>query len=342
MNKRLVHLLEEAGYPHADDPDIDARVVVVNNHGSVPHQQDLPPDYGQNGFKLLMLDQWGRPTHFARCGSSDDQALEREGYLLEVLCRSPLLSRMIPPSKTVSDGTMRVLLNTYIPGRLYQEYVGRQGPRRWVEDVADIMSARWTISDEAKRLLPELISGGATVRPVEEAQPRLKVIREAGIDTRDLVILEEAMAKGGEMTRVLQHGDLWPGNVIRYHGSWWLIDFAEFAQVQVPMYDVFHMLQSNPGRQSARAQHAWLTLGPGALDDRWSAAARAVVHRHADQRGYSRPQVAAALVYYLVHLSAYRLREGVPHEYSEAYIRELLRVAAELRQGISAERLAGY
>src|SRR5690349_597093 len=30
VNKLLAHLLQQAGYPHVDDPDIDARVVVVN------------------------------------------------------------------------------------------------------------------------------------------------------------------------------------------------------------------------------------------------------------------------------------------------------------------------
>ena len=342
MNAELLGLLKEAGYSGADDADLDSRVVVVHNQGSVPRPKDLPADFAQSGFKLLLLGRNGRPTHFARCGSVDDRALEREGRLLEVLCRSPRLARMVPATTGVTSGAIRVLLTAFIPGRLYDDYVHTQGPGAWARDVADIMSVRWTISDEASRILPQLLGGGATVRPVEEAHSRLAVLRNAGIEARDLRVLEDTLAKGGELPRVLQHGDLWPGNVIRHQGSWWLIDFAEFAEVQVPMYDVFHMLQSNPGRQSARTQHAWLTLGPGALDDRWSEAARTIVHRHAAQRGYTPFQVGAALVYYLVHLSAYRLRDGVPREYSEAYVRELLRVATELRQGSPAERLAGY
>src|SRR5881397_3247923 len=41
-----------------------------------------------------------------------------------------------------------------------------------------------------------------------------------------------------------QHGDLWPSNVVHSGGSWWLLDFEVFGEVQVPLYDVCHFVRT--------------------------------------------------------------------------------------------------
>lgn len=342
MNPELRRLLIETGYALADRDDADARVLVINNQGSVPPPRDLPREFAQKGFKLLLLGEDGRPTHFARCGAPDDEALAREGQILERLCRVPSLKRTVPQTRSARSAVLQVQLNTYIAGRLYQQSVGGRSPGRWLEEVGEIMEVRWEVSAQAAATMPQLLTGGPRVRLLEEAGPQLAKLRQSGVASRDLTAVEQALTEGGELPRVLQHGDLWPGNVIRSAGSWWLIDFAEFAQVQVPMYDLFHMLQYNPGRASAETRHAWFTLGNGAIPDQWTAAARAIVHGHATRRGYEPAQVGAALVHYLVHISAYRLREGVARQFGEMYVKELARVAGELRRGASLGSLVGY
>jgi len=342
MNAELRRLLVEAGYALAGSRDAEGRILVINNQGSIPPSRDVPRDFAQKGFKLLLLGENGKPTHFARCGATDDHALAREGEILERLCRVPSLERTVPHTRTARSSMLQVQLNAYIAGRLYQQSFGRRSPRRWQEEVAEIMEVRWHVSTQAAATMPKLLVGGPLVRLVDEAGPQLAKLRESGVASRDIVAVEQALADGGELPRVLQHGDLWPGNVIRAGGSWWLIDFAEFAQVQVPMYDLFHMLQYNPGRTRADTRHAWFTFGEGAIQDQWTAASRAIVHGHAKKRGYQPSQVGAALVHYLVHISAYRLREGVLRQYGEMYVKELSRVAGELRRGASLGSLVGY
>jgi len=339
VNHELRELLIRAGYDAARAPDAWRRVVVINNFGSVPIPADRPVDFAQSGFKLLLLGASGRPTHFARCGALTDRVLAREGRILETLSGQPGLAQAVPATRTVQSPVLRLVLNAYLPGRSYQQFVARRSAARWVRDVIEILELRSQVGVRAAEAMPDLLDGGATVSPAAEAAPRLRALRSAGIEAREVEAAERVLEAAGELPRTLQHGDLWPGNVVRHRGSWWLIDFAEFAQVQVPLYDMFHMLQSNPGRRSLRLRHLWLMLGEGALDDEWTGAAREVVRLRAAERGLDVRQVVGALVYYLVHISAYRLRAGVPRQFGEAFVRELLRVTGELRRGLPPEEL---
>jgi phosphotransferase family enzyme len=339
MNRELQDLLVEAGYTEASSPDAWTRIIVMNNYGSVPRPSGISGEFAQKGFKLLLLGADGRPSHFARCGAANDHALERECRLLETLCRASGLSRIIPESHCVSSPVVRVQLNSYVPGPTYERFVARQSARDWTRCIGEILDARGQVSSRAGELFPDLLAGGPIVAPLEEAMPHFNRLREAGIEPNYLTVLEDALGAVPPLPRVLQHGDLWPANVIRYEGSWWLIDFAEFGHVQVPLYDAFHLLESNPGRRDPRNRHAWLTLGNGAIEDEWTDASRAVVSAAAKATALDLDQVGAALVYYLVHLSAYRLREGVPREFGENYIRELRRVAMQLQRDPSLERL---
>src|SRR5207302_4928326 len=140
---------------------------------------------------------------------------------------------------------------------------------------------------------PRLMHGGSKVTLLEEAAPPLAHLKNAGVEPEYIRAVEQALGAVAPVSRRLQHGDLWPGNVLQRPNGWALIDFAEFGHAQVPMYDVFHMLQSNPGRSVGPTSQAWLQVGVGAVEDRWTKASRDVVAASARRLGLSDIQVAA-------------------------------------------------
>src|SRR3989442_139272 len=109
MNHELRELLVSGGYARARNPGAWSDILVVNNFGSVPIPSGLGPEFAQKGFKLILLDGRGRPTHFARCGATSDRALEYEGQVLEALCQDPALADVIPTTRVVASKELRIL-----------------------------------------------------------------------------------------------------------------------------------------------------------------------------------------------------------------------------------------
>ena len=141
MNRELARLLATAGYERALEADAWRSVIVVNNFGSVPKLPDLPPEFALRGFKLLLLDASGTPTHFARCGTAADLALLREGEILEALSRAPELARSVPHTRSVSSSQLRVLVSTYLSGKTYDQFVHRETQQTWMRRALELSAS---------------------------------------------------------------------------------------------------------------------------------------------------------------------------------------------------------
>ena len=335
MNRELQRLLAQAGIPTALDPRLWSRVLVVNNYGSVPLARGISPEFAQKGFKLIVLDRQGRPTHFVRCGAAIDATLEREGSILEVLGSQPELADIVPQSRSACSERLRVVLTSYKAGVPYSRFVRAQRVAKWANTVQEIIANCTKVTERAETLLPTLLRGAEQVSLFEEAVPSLRRLQTAGWDDGVVEKLGSALREVEPLPRRMQHGDLWPANVIAGSGVWWLIDFAEFGQVQVPMYDVFHMIGHCPGSGDG----VRFILGAGTRQDEWTAAAQAVVRHWGERFGLSPRKVGAALLFYLIHVSAYRLRAGVAAEYSTPFLRDLRTAADAILSGVALSRL---
>ena len=319
MNGELRSLLAEAGYERAMEPDAWSSAVVLRNYGAVPPVSGLPPDTFLRNFKLLLLD---------RCGPAADGGFERESRLLEALSAAPALSRTVPHTRGACSPRLRLQLTDFVPGRSFANMVRSQDPASWARSACEIFEVSEAVTRCAEELLPGLLEQGDQVDLVDAAAPRLEVLGAAGIPAPYIEALRAAFSSVPPLRRRLQHGDLWPANALRYNGSWWLIDFADFGNAQVPMYDVFLFVHQT-----------WRMLNLGTSADQWTAASRHVVTASADRLGLGPRQVAAAMTYYLVHLAAYRLGHGSDYVERAPFLLGVLRIAEALRDGSALEAL---
>ena len=331
MNDELRALLTLLGVEGLESPDAWKRVLMVLNHGCVPARHGMP-DWG---FKLLILDDQGRPEWFGRCSWTSRVEMERETTVLEALTADPYGRERIPEVRTGHTPRLFLQISRHLGVRAYGGALPRRSPRQWSDDVAGIVDVSEALMARATVLLPELRTHSTADARQSSVRADLARITAAGVSSEALSGVAAALDRVRDLPFTLQHGDLWPANVLRRDGRWWLIDFAECGFVWVPLYDVFHMLHNAP----PAARHAWYGSEHERVMDEWSRTRWSLLRRFAGALGLSRRDVGTCLVFYLVHLAAYRLRPGVPLMWSTRLLESIERVGRQLAAGAEVEHL---
>lgn len=326
-----------AGYPDTNDPDLWQRVVIVHNRGAIPRPARYDRDKEWHGFHLLIMDRRGTPTHLAKCRSADDPPLQRECLVLGTLGMDPVLQRIIPYNRSANSEVFRLQLSRWLPGATLERMAPRMAAGVWSAAVQSILDKASLVSDRAAALLPELLGPQPTITVMAEAADDIATLRREGVALGTLDPITAALADAPPLPRQLQHGDLWPGNIIGWDGDWWLLDFEVFGRVQVPLHDVFHLIRANPSRdaQTTRA----LSAGPGGHRPGWSEPSRALLGGFAARLNLSPAAVGGAYLYYLVEFTARLHAQRAPYGFRAPYLDELRLVAADLETGLSLEAL---
>jgi fructosamine-3-kinase len=117
----------------------------------------------------------------------------------------------------------------------------------------------------------------------------------------------------------LQHGDLWPANVLRRGDSWWLLDYELFGEVRVPLYDALHLLRTSDRIRRPRAETWVASLMDETAE---TAATRAILGRAAQRHGLTPAEVAAAFVYYVADGAARSWRRQAAADFWEPVLAE--------------------
>ena len=330
MNSELADLMIDT-IPDLCPDKLDECTVIVHNWGSVPVDPETPRYSAKRGFKIIVVNRRGRPAYFVRCGDKHDANLVRESRILACLSANPAVADIVPKTYCGVGNRIRIVASRNVPGQPYVRLVGDRSPERWVRDVGEILDVA-RIVGEAALTLPEWRNvRGSTTQLTSSIGQNLAVLRHAGLCESDAMILRQATEGTPDVPLQIQHGDLWPGNVIRSGRKWSLVDFAEFGLVTVVMYDLFHMLSYIPPRVGVNAP----TLSDLLLCENgseWSLAAREVIHHECRILGLQSDQVLACLIYYLSQAGRYRLRPGVPRDLALAFVEELTAVGKVLRQ----------
>lgn len=291
----LLDVVREAGAPGLDSVAA-SQVLLVTNRALLPWSGADASSAPGGGFNAVILGAGDRPAYFAKCRSVRHPGGEREAALLTALSGDPELADLVPPSWSFETGGMRVLLSRYLPGRTLHDLLTSGRAR----DVHGILSAIFERCDRLRaatedaspvRRQPASLAGRAEAHLA--ALRRARPSDDAAID-----VLEAALAAGGDPGHEVQHGDLWPQNIVRSDESWWLLDFEAYGTVTVPLFDTFQLVWSTAGlleRSAATGERSAAVLP----DD-----ARELVRRRIERKGLEARSLNGVFAYFVVRTLA--------------------------------------
>jgi hypothetical protein len=282
----------------------DLDLVVVHNTGAIPPVRSAAnATAGQPGFNVLVAER-GRPIYFCKCRPAGDPALAHEAAVGEILSREPATAAHVPAFHFERGGVMDILVVRRLPGRPYHELLVKQSDREWLSSVELVIGLVEGMATYVTAAIPAL-RGPDALRVAEEGRWALAALQaEQGLVARRADALALALAGGDEVTPRLQHGDLWPPNVLVDGRSVYILDLDLFGRVRVPLYDLFHMLCicSEVRRPETADRRPWAQrLVDG---DPSEAGARDLIRRAASRHGLSSSATFAAFVYYVVDITA--------------------------------------
>lgn len=322
MNAELIACLRGIGFPGTDAPDLWSRVIVFANYGMVPSQAEHP----NGGFKLVLLDEAGHPCWFARCGWTTPVEMEQEAALLAALCHHPFAALHVPESRVAVGPRLFLQASRHLGDSAYITMLRTRSAGQWEREVEEIVALSKRIMTAAREIHPPLANAPTAAARRTQLDHDLALLAANGVSAAAVASLRGALVGVEALPAELQHGDLWPSNVLRAHDRWWFIDFTECGMVWSPLYDILHMLTYAPGTTTTD----WYAVSR--TTDTWGAARLRMYRRAMATQGFDAKAGGQALAYYLTHLTAYRLRPGVARHVSAPLRRELERVGAFLAE----------
>jgi aminoglycoside phosphotransferase (APT) family kinase protein len=338
MKRTLHDLLVAAGLDGKAPREIpDDAILILENYGAVPPAVQKSGYYVWNrGFNFVVLGRDGAPDYFCKCRPTADANLERETAVLQALNRDPELRGVVPWVSGARDGEVQLQLSEFLPGSPYEQAVPRLTERAWVESLTQILGVARTVSTRATNLLPALLTAPVSLHVA--AANALTQLGGAGVAADVLESIDRALAGAGSLPPLLQHGDLWPGNVLWHRGSWRLLDFETFGIVQTPLYDVCHFVRNcwSLREPRAAATTTWMARLPSGAQD--AELCRRIMLREARQLQLTPVQATGVLLYYVVDVTAQLIRRGAPQVAWAPLIREVLAAADLLRGGAALEQ----
>jgi hypothetical protein len=174
----------------------------------------------------------------------------------------------------------------------------------------------------------------------EAARSSLTYLESMGFGREAIRSLAQALRASGRLPGFPQHGDLWPSNVVKSAGSWWLLDFEAFGHVLVPLYDACHLARTcSDLRRASRTDSSaslWVDRLIAGGDE--AAACWRTIASVAREHALAPTEVIGAIVYYLIDVATQFHKRARLQWYWEPHALEVRRVAEVLASGRQLER----
>jgi hypothetical protein len=323
--RALLPALEAAARRTLPPEDLDA--AIVHNAGAIPPVRSAARGAsGEPGFNVLLAVR-GRPTYYCKCRPAGDPPLAHEGAIGKILSREPSTAAHVAASHLERTGVMDVLVVRRLRGRPYHELLVKQNDAAWLSSVELVIGLVERMAACVAAAMPAL-RGPAALSIADEGRWALSALEaEQSLAPHRVDALAATLVQAGEVTPQLQHGDLWPPNVIVDGMSWYILDLELFGRIRVPLYDLLHMLHvcSDVRRSEAVDRRAWVERLLD--DDPAEAGARDLIRRAAHQQGLSASSAFGALVYYVVDVAARVRARGAWSADWREYLAEAARLA---------------
>lgn len=322
------------GLPEAAEPNAWETLMLIKNASPVP------PREGEViwGFKFLLANSNGEPAWFGRCGWGSPETMERECRLLLALQADPATARYTPEVRVELNGHRTIQVSRHLGHSAYSLTIRKLSPPQWAQDVSDILVIAESTLARLQANIPEIFPADPLTYRHQALLRNCRVLKENGLPIACVDRLRHHVEQHCDSLPVqLQHGDLWPTNVLRANERWWLIDYTECGMVWVPGYDLFMMLINDPTGFST----SWIAWDHKLTKpDRWDETRSSIIKQFCERHGVTKLQVSVMLLHSLVHLAAYRMRDGVPLHLSSYWKDKLVQVDRFLADGSSLESIA--
>jgi hypothetical protein len=198
---------------------------------------------------------------------------------------------------------MRIVASENADGPLLEKRLPAFDAAAWTRAIETVLDSAAAVSEAGRDLVPQAAWGKAA----EQVAAALDGLADAGVESRTLDVLAASCARLPSYRPLPQHGDLWPRNVVGHGSGWWIIDLERFGEIDVPLYDTFHLVRTATASwRSAEDTASFLDI---LAENDWRApAARAVLRRRAEALGLAPAEIAATYAFYLVDLVAMIVR----------------------------------
>jgi len=309
---------------------------MVRNVGAVlstaPERGDL---VSNRGFNLILFDRSGTPEYYCKVRPAHHVEALRETRLLMAL-QDAGLDRGVPRTWDLRSDELLAQVSEYLPGEPFSQSIAALGPAAMARAVDGVLALADTVSRTAAAKAPaELVVGGPVVI-ASRAAPVLEYLAAGLLPPGQVTALGRAMEDVGAVPGLPQHGDLWPGNVLRRRDGWTLLDFELFGLVDVPLYDVLHFLRTSWDLRAGCADRtdAATWLESFASDSADTALARTILRAKRDDMGLTGAQVRGMVAYYVADIAYRSHRRRVPGWMSEPLIGEAAALGRMLQSGM--------
>jgi hypothetical protein len=320
VNKELRDLLIRGGYESAARPGFRWHQVIVHrNIASVPPARHVAGEAVWNhGFNLILLDEKGVPTHYAKCRPASVSGTMHEATVLAAFATDPGLADIIPPTRSVSSATLTVQVSRFIGDRPWDADSIRGNVGAWTRAVREILAIVRRLAERAAVLLPAQ-NCQRIAHPGEAVRPLLAALTPIGVDNEALEVLLAAADSAPTVDARPQHGDLWPANLVeRPEGGWWLLDFEMYGRIWMPFHDVFHLV-----RTSASLDDGGTWLQQLAVGDEWARAQQRIIREAAVDSALPASALSVLAIYYFAEMTERLYRSGTPQSFWQPYLSEI-------------------
>lgn len=307
LNPRLLDLLRAAGVAGPIEWD---QMLIVQNYAPLPPPPALAGTGSfHRGLNLIVLD--GRtPTHFCKCRPIGESGVLRETHARNTLAEAATSLRVLPATMASSD-SITVQVSRFLSGVQYGGVLEKQPTPDFIDGLDAVLSGLGPLADHALRAGGELAPKPGPRHLLDDATPFLEYLTPViGIESSERAELSGLIADAGMVPTRPQHVDLWWRNVIVADGHHWAVDFEDYGEVCVPLYDDLTLLVS---ALSLRHPHI---AGVESLcaDSPDGAACRSLLQRRAISEGIEASQLDALLLYYVLRRGAFvHERAGADH-----------------------------
>ena len=309
---------------------------IVRNVGALLSTTPERGDQVSNrGFNLILFDRSGTPEYYCKVRPGHNPEARRETRILMAL-RNAGLGVAVPRTWGLTSDELLVQVSEYVPGVRLSQSISTLGPAAMARAVKDVLTLADKVSRAAVARAPAELVASEPATVAYRGAPALEYLAGGLLSSAQTAALGRAMEEAGEGPALPQHGDLWPGNVLRRRDGWTLLDFELFGLVDVPLYDVLHFLRTSWDLRAGCADRpdaaTWLESFAGDSAD--TALARTILRAKRDAMGLTGVQVRGMVAYYVTDIAYRAHRRRVPGWMSEPLIGEAAALGRMLQSGM--------